>query len=72
MSRPEQQLMELPSRELLLDAARRARLLYPGPVGEMLHQELVSWLQFGHLLGSALIFKVADELIHTPYPPVPK
>ncbi len=68
MSGPEQ-LMELPSKEVLLDAARRAQLVYPGPVGELLHQELVSWLQFGHLLGSSLIFRVADELIQTPDPP---
>lgn len=68
MSGPEQ-VMELPSKEVLLDAARRAQLLYPGPVGELLHQELVSWLQFGHLLGSSLIFRVADELIQTPDPP---
>lgn len=54
--------MELPTKEALLDAAKRAQLLYPGPVGELLHQELVSWLQFGHLLGSALIFRVVDEL----------
>jgi hypothetical protein len=32
----------------------------------------VSWLQFGHLLGSALIFRIADELIHTPYPAAPE
>jgi hypothetical protein len=67
-----QRAMELPSKEVLLDAARRAQLLYPGPVGELLHQELVSWLQFGHLLGSALIFRIADELIHTPYPAAPE
>lgn len=56
-------LMELPTKEVLLEAARRAQLLYPGPVGELLHQELVSWLQFGHLLGSTLIFRVANELV---------
>jgi hypothetical protein len=38
-------------------------------VGELLHQELVSWLQFGHLLGSALIFRVADELLGAASPP---
>jgi hypothetical protein len=63
--------MELPAKEALLDAAGRARLLYPGPVGELLHQELVSWLQFGHLLGSALIFRVVDELNQAPDPASP-
>ena len=60
--------MELPTKEALLEAAERARLLYPGPVGELLRQELVSWLQFGHLLGSALIFRVVDELNHASLP----
>ena len=63
--------MELSTKEVLLVAARRAQLLYPGPVGELLRQELVSWLQFGHLLGSALIFRVAEELVHAPNPPEP-
>ena len=67
-----QRPMELPTKEVLLDAARRAQLLYPGPVGELLHQELVSWMQFGHLLGSALIVRIADELIHAPDPAVPE
>jgi len=66
MSPPEPRSMELPSKEILLDAAERARLRYPGPVGELLHQELVSWLQFGHFLGSTLIFRVAEELIADP------
>jgi hypothetical protein len=58
--------MELPTREVLLEAARRAQLLYPGPVGDLLQQELISWLQFGHLLGSALILRVAHELVRGP------
>ncbi len=65
------QPMELSAKEVLLLASRRAQLLYPGPVGELLHQELVSWLQFGHLLGSALIFRVAEELVQAPIPTEP-
>lgn len=62
----EQRLMAPSCKEELLDAAGRARRLYPGPVGELLHQELLSWLQFGHMLGSDLILRVAEELNTTP------
>ena len=54
--------MDLERKEELLAAAKQARQAYPGPVGELLHQELVSWIQFGHMLGSELIFRVASEI----------
>ena len=57
-----QRLMSSSCKEDLLAAARRARDLYPGAVGELLYQEIVSWLQFGYMLGSDLIFRVAEEL----------
>ncbi len=55
--------MDTPTKEQLRHAADRARQLYPGPVGELLHQELLSWMVFGHQLGSTLIMRVADELV---------
>ena len=36
---------------------------YPGAIGELLSQELLSWMVFGHLLGSDLIMRVADDLL---------
>jgi len=36
---------------------------YPGAVGELLSQELLSWMVFGHQLGSDLIMRVADDLL---------
>ena len=35
----------------------------PGAVGELLSQELLSWMVFGHQLGSNLIMRVADNLL---------
>lgn len=49
----------------LRTAAAEARQRYPGPVGELISQELRSWMVFGHLLGSALILRVADDLTAT-------
>lgn len=44
-------------------AAKRARIRYPGAVGELLSQELLSWMVFGHPLGSSLIMRVVDEIL---------
>lgn len=60
--------MDTSTKERLRHAADRAGQRYPGPVGELLRQELLSWMVFGHLLGSALIMQVADELIRRPQP----
>ena len=43
--------------------ARRATNRYPGAIGELLSQELLSWMVFGHQLGSDLIMRVADDLL---------
>jgi hypothetical protein len=55
--------MDSEAKEWLLAAARRAELRYPGAVGELLSQELLSWMVFGHRLGSVLIMRVADDLL---------
>jgi hypothetical protein len=55
--------MDSETKEWLLAAARRATQRYPGAVGELLSQELLSWMVFGHQLGSSLIMRVADDLL---------
>ena len=51
------------TRQFLLEAGQTARLRYPGAVGELLSQELFSWMVFGHRLGSDLIMRVATEVL---------
>lgn len=55
--------MDSQTKQWLLAAARRAEVRYPGAVGELLSQELLSWMVFGHQLGSDLIMRVADDLL---------
>lgn len=55
--------MDAETKEWLFAAARRATHRYPGPVGELLSQELLSWMVFGYQLGSDLIMRVADDLL---------
>lgn len=61
-------LMDSETKHRLFTAAELARLHYPGAVGELLHQELLSWMVFGHHLGSTLIMRVADQVITAPAP----
>lgn len=49
------------TKDRILRAADRAPSVYPGPVGELLRQELRSWLVFGRFLGSDLIVRAAGE-----------
>ena len=56
-------LMDTNTKERLCAAARRATQRYPGAVGELLSQELLSWMVFGHQLGSDLIMRLADDLL---------
>lgn len=55
--------MDTAAKERLRTAADRAKEAYPGPVGDLLRQELLSWMVFGRLLGSSLIMRLADELL---------
>jgi hypothetical protein len=55
--------MDADTKEWLFAAPRRATQRYPGAVGELLSQELLSWMVFGHQLGSDLIMRVADDLL---------
>jgi hypothetical protein len=48
-------------------AANRARRLYPGPVGEVLYRELISWEEFGYRLGGAtVISRLVEHLLRAP------
>jgi hypothetical protein len=51
------------TRQRLLRAADSAARRYPGPVGELLRQELMSWMVFGLHLGNSLIMRVTDDLL---------
>lgn len=48
-------------------AAFRATRLYPGPVGELLSLELMTWDEFGYRLGGhQLMWRLVDHIIKTP------
>ena len=54
----------------LLRAASTARRRYPGPVGELLHRELMAWHSFGSRFGQdGLILRLVDELGAEPLVP---
>jgi hypothetical protein len=55
--------MHSSTKDRLHEAARAARLRHPGAVGELLNQELLSWMVFGHQLGSDLSMRLAVELL---------
>lgn len=50
-------------------AAFRSTRLYPGPVGEMLSRELLTWEEFGYRLGgSGLVLRLVDHILNAPLP----
>ena len=58
--------MDHRSRTRLRAAAFRARLVYPGPVGELIARELLSWDEFGHLLGgNRMIMRLVEHVLWT-------
>jgi hypothetical protein len=41
--------------------------LYPGPVGELVSRELLTWEEFGYRLGGGqLIMRLVDHVLTTP------
>jgi hypothetical protein len=45
----------------------RVTRLYPGPVGEVLSRELLTWEEFGYRLGGGqLIMQLVDHVLKTP------
>lgn len=56
--------MDHHERMRLRAAAFRAIRVYPGPVGELLSRELLSWEEFGYRLGSrGLIMGIVDAVM---------
>jgi hypothetical protein len=50
-------------------AAFRATRLYPGPVGELLSRELLTWEEFGYRLGGGqLVMRLVDDVLEAPIP----
>ena len=48
-------------------AAFRVTRLYPGPVGELISSELLTWEEFGYRLGGGqLIMRLVDHVLATP------
>jgi hypothetical protein len=56
---------EAADRVRIREAAVCAAQVYPGPVGELLSSELLSWEQFGYRLGSrTAIMQIVDQVMH--------
>lgn len=65
----ETNLLDSIERSRLRSAAGRAKLIYPGPVGEMLLRELNSWESVGvRYGGGSLIKRLVNELLTTCLP----
>jgi hypothetical protein len=48
-------------------AAFRATRLYPGPVGELLARELLSWEEFGYRFGgNQLVTRLVEHVLAAP------
>jgi len=54
-------------------AAFRVTRLLPGPLGELLAREILTWEEFGYRLsGSGLILRAVDEILKAPLPAAPR
>lgn len=59
--------MDRPEKMRIRAAATRATRLYPGPVGELLSRELMTWQDFGYRLGGRrLVMQLVDHVLQTP------
>lgn len=71
-----QNLLELEMNPVPMDFHEKMRLraatfrvtrLYPGPVGELLSRELLTWEEFGYRLGDGrLVMRLVDHVLTTP------
>lgn len=60
-------LMDHHEKMRLRAAAFRSTRLYPGPVGELLSRELLTWEEFGYRLGGRqLVMRLVDHILKTP------
>lgn len=56
--------MDHQEKSRLRAAAFRATRLYPGPVGELISRELISWEDFGYRLGGdRLVMELVEHLL---------
>lgn len=56
--------MVSPERQRLRRAAMHAKRVYPGPVGEVVSRELLTWEEFGFRLGSeSLVLRLVDDIL---------
>jgi hypothetical protein len=61
--------LELHERSRFRAAAQRARQLYPGSLGELVHRELTAYADFGYrFTREALIVRLAAEILAAPAP----
>jgi hypothetical protein len=61
--------MALYEKNRMRAAAQRATRLYPGPVGEVLAKEIMTWENFGYRLGGTkLVMRLCDEVLRSPLP----
>jgi hypothetical protein len=59
--------IERSERMRIRGAAYRATKVYPGPVGELLCRELMTWEEFGYRLGTgggALIYRLVEDIMN--------
>jgi hypothetical protein len=61
--------MDPHERMRLRAAALRASRIYPGPVGELVCRELLSWDEFGYRLGGqSMIMRIVEVIENAPEP----
>lgn len=66
-SRPLLANLDKEEKARLRAAAFRAARLYPGPAGEILSREILTWEEFGWRLGGErLIMRLVDHVLRTP------
>ncbi|HEY2089066.1 MAG TPA: hypothetical protein VGH54_23960 [Mycobacterium sp.] len=64
--------LEQHEKERIKAAAYRARLLYPGPVGEFINRELLSWSTIGLKFDThGVLAKTIRALLNAPLPEPP-
>jgi hypothetical protein len=64
---PNAEPMTYPEKQRLRAAAHRVTRLYPGPIGELVSRELLTWEEFGYRLGAAaLISRLVDQVLQAP------
>jgi len=55
--------LELHEKARYREAARKGRLIYPGPLGELVHRELTAYAEFGYRFsGDGLIPRLAAAI----------